>query len=161
LILSPSSADTLDFCSDSTTLNSTTDTYTDGSRSIVTKNVTCPFGCVGPAGAARCGNNEMLIPIPIYVFMASSGFLFLILSFMRIDTGKYVSLFPWLSTTLFAVLSISSAFIEVDGAHFESVPLLWLWAGMAVLSLLIAIYTTFFKAVEQLEDAGKGLDVRL
>lgn len=156
LMTSPALAQTQSYCEDAGTLNVTSDVYTDGTREVVTQDVSCQYGCVGGPLEARCNNNPGLMPLPVYIFLGASVFVFLILSFMKNEKNKYVSVFPWIAFILALALAISSPNLEVNGSHFESVPLLYLWGGVSVLMFIIGIYTVIENSQKQLEESDSS-----
>lgn len=154
MLLSPyaAEANTITYCSNNQTLNTTTDLYTDGARTVLTENTSCQFGCVGGAAQARCNNDPALIPIEIYLFLGGVGIVLIILSFMKNEKNRYISVFPWLAMIIFVVLALTSPNILLDGKHFESSTLVWFWLGMSVLSFLIAVYSLIENSQRQLEE---------
>lgn len=120
----------------------------------VVQEVNCPYGCVGDNGAARCRNPHTAMPVEIYVFLAASFVAFVILTFLRVSPEyKNVAVFPWLATFLALVLSVTSSMIWIGGEPFEAPNLTWLWGGLGVFMFVIALYMTFAKAGEQVQEA--------
>lgn len=145
---------TSSYCPSANTLNTSTYVYVNSSLISTTENVTCPYGCVGSGGEARCNNNPGLMPIELYLFFGGIVFLFLILSFVNFD-GKKLAVFPWVALAVCAFLALASSGILIDGEQFESANMVYFWGGLSVLILALAIYLTFFQVEQDLSDIGK------
>jgi hypothetical protein len=147
LLLPVSYAQSTSQCLDPSTLERNISLTTNDNSTSIREVSACPWGCNGPIGGAKCSNNPGLVPMEIYIFLGALAFLFFIMSFFKLgkdDFGKEqtIIIFPWIAFILMVVLALASTNILVGEDHFQSTGLLWLWAGMAIITLVISIFMT-------------------
>ena len=122
--------------------------------------------------------------ISIYILMAVLAVLFSILSIYipySVFTDKKVYIFAWLAVIFSLSLALSSVQIETTYCDtvvsqtntsvanltqyenlwtctlnsYESIPLLYLWAGFGMIMFLYAVVMTFFSSVEELRKVSQ------
>ena len=105
--------------------------------------VYCPYGCLNN----QCKPSSVLMPFELYLFLAGVTILFLIISFVK---GEII-FFPWITMLLcfimiFLSFNMNKIFYE-GGSYsvfeFQSIPLVVIWLGLALIMLTYAIVSSF------------------
>lgn len=99
--------------------------------------------------------------LDVFLFLATIGFIFLILGFIRKD----IVIFSWIGAVILISIPLMAGkleieFCEYDGSawqcttsNYESYPLIYLFGGLGIFALIYAILNSFVWTAETIREA--------